>query len=1291
MKQLLTIILLLSTLSMLGAQISLTQSRGNQLTIDFHVEDYTIVEEDGFSHIRMKEAAYPIQSGAPSLPTLEFKIGIPPHGDARYTILSTTKERIQLPSRLVPVPTLGSENGISTHDYRIDESLYTQSTGEIIESLGTKLFREHPYVPFQIKPFIYDGHRSLEIIKSMRILITLDGDLDAKSPMRDDPMSDIILAQMLNSDDAKSWRQSTRVEIQHADFSRSPWWYRIETDRAGMYRINPSQLQDWPLSEIDPRSFRIFSTFGKLLPMEPVYQGEEFTEIPIFVHGEEDGNFDSSDFIAFWGIDRNGYEINSSIQTDSAKIYHNPYSENVVYWLTFAGDFDAPPLRIQAESALANFNHDVDSHPEIVHIEEESHRRDIKGYTWYMSRLFGSSTMDYAFDVNLSDVDLSEEGILEMRLHQELRASNLTHSISVFVNGEIVSSTLPNTDIHQWIGTSIFNFSNPSSAFRSGNNRILIRVIRPGTTSNLFLDYITVKYHQKMIKSNRQYIANAFIPVIGQGVKYNFSGSGVDTHVFKISSPSTISKLPISLESDGFSFTSTGGANTRFAIAKYSEFYSPANIESIQPVDLTDLSSPIQSLIITPPEFHGQAAQLADIYWQNWQLHTKVVADIDIFNQFNGGNPDPAAIRQYLRYVFHNGQDPKLQSVTLLGLGTIDWRNFSRAAAAKNKMMIFQHASNSITSDDYFAMLTGNRHPEIAIGRYPVTNSNELSIMISNLIQYTQSPEPGLWRNSLVSLADDRVNGTNTNEWIHTEDMQALSDMIHPSVINDKIFAEEYDYDEFLNKPWVRDRFFDSINDGRLIWYYIGHGSYDKLGMQNYFTASTDMGRFQNQNKLGLFIAASCEVSMFDYWPLESLGQKTVLMNGIGAIASVASTRKSFPAPNHQLMRRFIPNMVNDYMNLGLALTAAKISYTSSIDNDAMYIIFGDPNLEIIPPRREDSLNLQVASKEGSQNSTVHARQLASFEGSFEQATINNQAQFLAFDSMRPYQIGHLTVSKRGPQIYRGTSTVENSAFNASFFIPDDIQTGDTALTFAYVWDAATKQDYLSYYSPMSLSSDVLPGSTPNDSPPEISIHLESLDFRPGDTVGIRPTLYGKISDENGINVTGSNGREMLLIIDNSLQPIPVSDYFVYDTDSPTTGTLAYPMPVLSEGYHSVQLIAFDNFNLPSVAETHFIVKDSGPISLQNLLPYPNPMKDGGHITFLISSDADITLDLFTMSGRRIRRIETFARSGFNSIPFDGRDEFGKKLANNTYFLRVRAKNLDGKTTEKRERLVIYK
>lgn len=78
------------------------------------------------------------------------------------------------------------------------------------------------------------------------------------------------------------------------------------------------------------------------------------------------------------------------------------------------------------------------------------------------------------------------------------------------------------------------------------------------------------------------------------------------------------------------------------------------------------------------------------------------------------------------------------------------------------------------------------------------------------------------------------------------------------SILVDKIFAMEYEYDEFKTNPKQRDDLFKAINEGRLLMHYTGHGSYDKLGAEDY-ERSNRMVRFANEGKLTFFIAAACE------------------------------------------------------------------------------------------------------------------------------------------------------------------------------------------------------------------------------------------------------------------------------------------------------------------------------------------------------------------------------------------------------------------------------------------------
>jgi hypothetical protein len=262
--------------------------------------------------------------------------------------------------------------------------------------------------------------------------------------------------------------------------------------------------------------------------------------------------------------------------------------------------------------------------------------------------------------------------------------------------------------------------------------------------------------------------------------------------------------------------------------------------------------------------------------------------------------------------------------------------------------MIYQRGESS--SDDFYAMMSSSFYPELIIGRYPVRNTNELNNMLSNYREYNQNPQGGWWRNSMVMLGDDLYNGSLDHyENIHTRQVELAGNVVHPSIQVDKIFAWEYDYDEYQNKPQARDDMLAAVNEGRLVWYYIGHGSFDSLGSEDFFNGATDMGRFNNANHLPLFMAASCKVSQFDHWGFESLGQKVVMLNNLGAIASFSATRLSSPYSNAPMGEKILDNLANKRNYLGYSIMAAKLA-SQTDDNDHVYVLLGDPTLRIIPP-----------------------------------------------------------------------------------------------------------------------------------------------------------------------------------------------------------------------------------------------------------------------------------------------------------------------------------------------------
>ena len=78
---------------------------------------------------------------------------------------------------------------------------------------------------------------------------------------------------------------------------------------------------------------------------------------------------------------------------------------------------------------------------------------------------------------------------------------------------------------------------------------------------------------------------------------------------------------------------------------------------------------------------------------------------------------------------------------------------------------------------------------------------------------------------------------------------------------------------------------------------------------------------------------------------------------------------------------------------------------------------------------------------------------------------------------------------------------------------------------------------------------------------------------------------------------------------------------------------------------------------------------------------FPNPFNNSTKFTFELSAAAEVSINIYTIGGKKIKQIEnkTFS-SGFHTIEWNGRNEFGSKLANGVYIYKVNAKNNIDKT-----------
>jgi hypothetical protein len=92
-----------------------------------------------------------------------------------------------------------------------------------------------------------------------------------------------------------------------------------------------------------------------------------------------------------------------------------------------------------------------------------------------------------------------------------------------------------------------------------------------------------------------------------------------------------------------------------------------------------------------------------------------------------------------------------------------------------------------------------------------------------------------------------------------------------------------------------------------------------------------------------------------------------------------------------------------------------------------------------------------------------------------------------------------------------------------------------------------------------------------------------------------------------------------------------------------------------------------DSFGQTSVDTLYFSVTDPMDYSAQMVFNYPNPFSESTYFLFKLTDRAKVHLDIFTLSGRRIRTINQTCQAGEAWVYWEGRDGTGEPIANGVY------------------------
>lgn len=1116
-------------------------------------------------------------------------------------------------------------------------------------------------------------------------------------------------------------------------------WFRFYVTKSGVYRLSRAFLSSLGFDvNVDPRTIRIYGNGGRMLPMlNSTAYPMDLAENAVKFVGEEDGRFDSGDYILFYAEGVFGWSAENST-------HNNLYADRSYYYVT-SGSGAGKRMQAIAEPG-GTVAQQISSFDAYDFHEEDKVNIGHIGRKWH-GEAFNLEN-EQTFDFTLTDADASSQGKITVRA---AAISSAGSSMAATAGGASVGTLSFNglADLQE-------GFENTAiGAFTPSGNSLSVKLTYSNggvPSANAWLDFIAVEYKRRLRGTGSQYpfTYNAASSILGV-VQYNFTEASSVSEVWDVTDIYNVTALPNAAGSI-FSFKADGGETRKYVAVSSSDYYSPSKESSSRVTNLNLKGTVLKNtqgqfqdvdyLIITPRFLVSSAEKLADLHRTYSGLVVKVVSTEDIYQEFGSGKQDVGAIRNFVKYVYNNASSAakRVKYVNLFGEASFDYKNRTRnntnivpavqaislTGSGINNYSLIQ----TFVTDDFYGAMDDNEGPmvvesntynyglDIAVGRMLITTTTDAEDMINKIKEYLSEESYGRWRNEYIMLADDA--DASSDDFTTTLENIATSVGQYKNFINiRKVYLDSYVQQATAggqSYPEAKEQLLRYINTGALVVNYLGHGGVAGMASERVFQLS-DAQNLTNQHKYPLFITATCELTKFDDPYINSAGEAIYKNIKGGAIAMITTTRAIYVSDANTLNSRlsgymysYYPQNTYDYPSMAeaLRLTKANASLSSQFINVVSFI--GDPALKLAVPKQRVELtrinDVAVAQSTDVLKSLSYVKlsgqvtdesgalvagyngdvEVTVFDKKVQRTTLNNDGQ----DMQRPF-------ATLGETIFRGNATVTAGQFNVGFVVPRDIKVpvGDGRVSF-YATRNGSLDDRTGYNVNIKVGG-VNENAEADTTPPVVTLYMNDENFVSGGITNDSPLLLAYLSDAHGINTASGIGHDIIGILDgDETKQYVMNDYYTADSNDYTRGILRYPFINLTKGLHTLTFKAWDVYNNLVTAEIQFVVTGSDGIQIDKVLNYPNPFVSYTEFWFNHNrpyEPLDVQVQVFTITGKIVKTINRqVTTDGFlcRDIKWDGRDDFGDKIGKGVYIYKLTVRSTaTNKKAEKFEKLVL--
>ncbi len=708
--------------------------------------------------------------------------------------------------------------------------------------------------------------------------------------------------------------------------------YKVMVSQNGIYKLTYAELSaaGLPVSTLDPRGFKMY---------------DNDQEMAIQVIGEQDGSFDSGDYILFYG-----------------RMLTSPYTYTNVYWLTYGvGSGRRMPVKdgTPGTGTVPQF-FTTTAHVEENHIYQSAipWQRNADHWFWnYYSTRYSFSRVRYYHFSLTPDTSAQYTATLHVRIIGDSSDSaNPDHHLKFYVNDTYVGE-------RYWDGRTILETDIPFTGTLLTNGDNVLKLEAPADTGASseergYVDWFEVTYRHPFVAANDQ----LWFASPGSGTwKYEITGFiTVPVLVFDITEPiSPTAFAGVQTTPSGGTYTAsfqdTVSGRELYVGVTPDQFLTPDAIVQDTSSSWHTSTHGADYILITHRDFWNQVDPLLTLRSSQGLRVAKVDVQ-DIYDEFNDGEISPLAIREFLQYAYYHWQAPAPHYVLLVGDGTYDFKDYTgnhTPIYIPPYMAFVDPFMGETASDNYYVNFTGDGDPppteptlpKMAIGRLPADTPSDAQAMVDKTIAYETGTITDTWDARVTLVADDPDAAGN-----HPELTDRALNYIPPDYQVQKIYyLTDPQYDTYDK---VQHAITEAINAGTAIVNYSGHGSYSLWGSEMWVL--DDLNSLHNHGRYPIVLPMTCLEGYFVIpgTGRPAMGESMVRLHDAGAVASWSPTGLGIAHGHGMLQDGFYDAIFNRGVEtVGDATNAGKENLydnsTSYLDLLDTYMLFGDPALRV--------------------------------------------------------------------------------------------------------------------------------------------------------------------------------------------------------------------------------------------------------------------------------------------------------------------------------------------------------